>query len=35
MVDHSLGGNSFSQHGMDAFIMPTEYLPQAAAPQIW
>ncbi|KAF8807749.1 hypothetical protein BYT27DRAFT_7189845 [Phlegmacium glaucopus] len=33
MTDHSLGGTSFSQHGMDAFIMPTEYVP--AAPQIW
>ncbi|KAJ3494225.1 hypothetical protein NLJ89_g10853 [Agrocybe chaxingu] len=31
--DQSLGGQSFSQHGMDAFIIPTEYLP--AAPQIW
>jgi hypothetical protein len=33
MTDHSLGGTDFSQHGMDAFIMPTEYVP--AAPQIW
>jgi hypothetical protein len=33
MTDQSLGGTSFSQHGMDAFIMPTEYVP--AAPQIW
>jgi hypothetical protein len=33
MSDHSLGGTTFSQHGMDAFIMPTEYMP--AAPQIW
>ena len=33
MTDHSLGGTSFTQHGMDAFIMPTEYVP--AAPQIW
>jgi hypothetical protein len=33
MTDHSLGGTLFSQHGMDAFIMPTEYV--ATAPQIW
>ncbi|KAF8167734.1 hypothetical protein B0H34DRAFT_682848 [Crassisporium funariophilum] len=32
--DQSLGGNSFSQHGMDAFIIPTEYLP-VAPQQIW
>jgi hypothetical protein len=31
--DQSLGGNSFSQHGMDAFLLPTNYLPPA--PQIW
>ena len=31
MTDHSLGGTSFEQHGMDAFIMPTEYVPA----QIW
>lgn len=31
LTDHTLGG--ISQHGMDAFIMPTEYVP--AAPQIW
>lgn len=31
--DQTLGGNSFSQHGMDAFLMPTDYLPPA--PQIW
>ncbi|PPQ67094.1 hypothetical protein CVT25_005695 [Psilocybe cyanescens] len=31
--DQSLGGQTFSQHGMDAFIMPTEYLPPAT--QIW
>jgi len=31
--DQSLGGQSFSQHGMDAFIIPTEYLPPAT--QIW
>lgn len=31
--DQSLGGQSFSQHGMDAFIIPTEFMP--TAPQIW
>jgi hypothetical protein len=31
--DQSLGGQSFSQHGMDAFIIPTEFIP--TAPQIW
>lgn len=31
--DQSLGGNSFSQHGMDAFLLPSDYLPPA--PQIW
>ncbi|KAJ2932671.1 hypothetical protein H1R20_g4425, partial [Candolleomyces eurysporus] len=31
--DQSLGGQSFSQHGMDAFLLPNDYLP--AAPQIW
>lgn len=31
--DQSLGGNSFSQHGMDAFLLPSDYLP--SAPQIW
>ena len=35
MTDHSLGGTLFSQHGMDAFIMPTEYVSMATAPQIW
>lgn len=36
MNDHSLGGTLFSQHGMDAFIMPTEYVSMATtAPQIW
>ncbi|ESK98052.1 hypothetical protein Moror_488 [Moniliophthora roreri MCA 2997] len=34
--DQTLGGNSFSQNGMDAFLLPQEYLPPApAAPQIW
>ncbi|PPQ63001.1 hypothetical protein CVT24_006107 [Panaeolus cyanescens] len=32
--DTSLGGHSFSQHGMDAFIMPPEFLPAAPAP-VW
>ncbi|KII93761.1 hypothetical protein PLICRDRAFT_171474 [Plicaturopsis crispa FD-325 SS-3] len=31
--DQSLGGNSFSQNGMDAFLLPNDYLPPA--PQIW
>ncbi|KAF9566152.1 hypothetical protein CPC08DRAFT_658350 [Agrocybe pediades] len=31
--DQSLGGQTFSQHGMDAFIIPTEYLPPTT--QIW
>ena len=31
--DQSLGGQSFSQHGMDAFIIPNEYLPPTT--QIW
>ncbi|KDR85368.1 hypothetical protein GALMADRAFT_234194 [Galerina marginata CBS 339.88] len=31
--DQSLGGQSFSQHGMDAFIIPTDYLPPTT--QIW
>jgi hypothetical protein len=31
--DQSLGGNSFSQQGMDAFLLPADYLPPA--PQIW
>ncbi|TFK30814.1 hypothetical protein FA15DRAFT_662869 [Coprinopsis marcescibilis] len=33
LSDHSLGGASFSQHGMDAFLLPNDYLP--AQPQIW
>jgi len=31
--DQSLGGNTFSQQGMDAFLLPADYLPPA--PQIW
>ncbi|TFK36876.1 hypothetical protein BDQ12DRAFT_686019 [Crucibulum laeve] len=31
--DQSLGGNSFSQNGMNAFLLPQDYLPPA--PQIW
>jgi hypothetical protein len=31
--DQSLGGNSFSQQGMDAFLLPADYLPPA--PEIW
>jgi hypothetical protein len=33
LSDQSLGGNSFTQHGMNAFIVPSDYLP--ATPQIW
>ncbi|KAI0079627.1 hypothetical protein K474DRAFT_1591918 [Panus rudis PR-1116 ss-1] len=33
LSDQSLGGSSFSQNGIDAFLLPTDYLP--AAPQIW
>lgn len=33
LSDQSLGGNSFSQNGMDAFLLPNDYLPPA--PQIW
>lgn len=32
--DQTLGGNTFSQNGMDAFLLPPDYLPQAP-PQIW
>lgn len=32
--DQTLGGQSFSQHGMDAFMIPTEYLP-VIPQQIW
>ncbi|KIJ68212.1 hypothetical protein HYDPIDRAFT_106363 [Hydnomerulius pinastri MD-312] len=31
--DQSLGGNTFSQQGMDAFLLPADYLPPT--PQIW
>ncbi|KAJ7630770.1 hypothetical protein FB45DRAFT_546145 [Roridomyces roridus] len=31
--DQSLGGNSFSQNGMNAFLLPQDYLPAQA--QIW
>lgn len=31
--DQSLGGQSFPQHGYDAFLLPPDYLPPA--PQIW
>lgn len=30
--DSTLGGNSFTQNGMDAFLLPINYLP---AQQIW
>jgi len=32
-LSDSLGGNSFSQSGIDAFLLPPDYLPPA--PQIW
>ncbi|KAG6887862.1 hypothetical protein C0995_012113 [Termitomyces sp. Mi166 len=31
--DQSLGGTSFTQNGMDAFLLPNDYMPPA--PQIW
>lgn len=31
--DQTLGGNSFSQNGMNAFLLPQDYLPAQA--QIW
>lgn len=31
--DQSLGGSTFSQQGMNAFLLPADYLPPA--PQIW
>jgi len=31
--DQTLGGNSFLQNGMDAFLLPTDYMPPV--PQIW
>ncbi|KAH8991918.1 hypothetical protein EDB92DRAFT_1858931 [Lactarius akahatsu] len=33
LSDQSLGGNSFSHNGIDAFLLPPDYLPPA--PQIW
>lgn len=33
LSDQSLGGASFSQNGIDAFLLPNDYLPPA--PQIW
>lgn len=33
LSDSSLGGSSFSQSGIDAFLLPNDYLPPA--PQIW
>jgi hypothetical protein len=33
LSDQSLGGNSFSQSGIDAFLLPPDYFPPA--PQIW
>ena len=33
LSDQTLGGNSFSQSGIDAFLLPNDYLPPA--PQIW
>jgi hypothetical protein len=33
LSDESLGGNSFSQNGMDAFLLPTDYLPPP--PRLW
>jgi hypothetical protein len=33
LSDQSLGGHSFQQNGMDAFLLPTDYLPPAT--QIW
>ena len=33
LSDQSLGGASFSQSGIDAFLLPNDYLPPA--PQIW
>jgi hypothetical protein len=33
LSDESLGGNSFSQNGMDAFLLPNDYIPPP--PRIW
>lgn len=37
LSDQSLGGNSLSQLGLEAFMMPIEYEPQQqyTTPQIW
>ncbi|KAL0578601.1 hypothetical protein V5O48_003392 [Marasmius crinis-equi] len=33
--DQTLGGNQFSQHGMESFLLPPEYAHTGQAPQIW
>lgn len=33
LSDQNLGGASFTQNGMDAFLLPTDFLPPA--PQVW
>lgn len=33
LSDQTLGGSQFTQHGMDAFLLPNDYMPPA--PQIW
>lgn len=33
LSDQSLGGQTFSQYGIDAFLLPNDYLPPG--PQIW
>ena len=33
LSDQTLGGGSVMQNGMDAFLLPNDYLPPA--PQIW
>ena len=33
LSDQTLGGQSFSQNGIDAFLLPNDYLPPG--PQIW
>ena len=35
LSDQTLGGNSFQQNGMDAFLLPHEFFPPPPAPQIW
>ena len=35
LSDQSLGGNSFSQLGLEAFMMPPELDQRSNAPQIW